>query len=113
VGPFLRQAAEALERLRAHPVMAPFLDPPAAARVSHEVPVSLRGVDGEIVRGTIDCVVERADGAIDVIEFKTGQRRDAHRGQLSLYVSAAQALFPTAVVHGHLVYASDEPATFR
>jgi ATP-dependent helicase/nuclease subunit A len=106
VGRFLKRASAALDRLRAHPVVrSVFLDSPSVAWVCHEVPVSLQGERGEIVRGTIDCVVSRRDGGIEVLEFKTGQPREAHRRQLEVYVGAVRSLFPGTLVAGHLVYA--------
>jgi ATP-dependent helicase/nuclease subunit A len=60
-----------------------------------EVPFSMMLSEGSvmrIVRGTIDCLVERADGGLTVVEFKTGRPRDAHRRQLDLYVRAVRAM---------------------
>jgi len=79
-----------------------------AGEALHEVPFSLsRG--GQILRGTIDCLVVRApDGsdpaAVTVVEFKTGRKRAEHQQQLDVYVEAARALFPAASVDGVLVY---------
>ncbi|MBA3295439.1 MAG: PD-(D/E)XK nuclease family protein, partial [Acidobacteria bacterium] len=73
-----------------------------------EVPFSLRvsaGGQTEVVRGTIDCLVEGADGAVTILEFKTGCARVAHQAQLDLYVRAARALFPGTSVTGRLIYA--------
>ena len=72
----------------------------------HEVPFSLALPERrEVVRGSIDCLVVRADGSVSVVEFKTGRRRDEHEAQLEWYVRAAQAMFPDALVDGRLVYA--------
>ena len=60
-----------------------------------------------VLRGTIDCLVRRADGSMLVIEFKTGARRPVHEQQLDLYRRAAQALFPAARVEAALVYAGE------
>jgi len=57
-----------------------------------------------ILRGTIDCVLLRADGRLTVIELKTGEPQSHHRRQLSLYVDAARSLFPEAAVDGRVVY---------
>lgn len=74
----------------------------------HEVPFSMRRViDGSpvVLRGTIDCLVQKDDGSIVVVEFKTGKRRFSHQQQLDLYLDAARALFPDVPVEGRLVYA--------
>jgi ATP-dependent helicase/nuclease subunit A len=57
-----------------------------------------------ILRGTIDCVLRRADGRLTVIELKTGEPQPHHRRQLSLYLDAARNLFPDAEVDGRVVY---------
>jgi ATP-dependent helicase/nuclease subunit A len=72
----------------------------------YEVPFSLRNPGSpSIVRGVIDCLVQRADGSIAVVEFKTGARRPEHEQQVAAYVAAARALFPASAVDGILVYA--------
>jgi hypothetical protein len=48
--------------------------------------------------------VQRDDGTIAVLEFKTGKRRASHEEQLALYVDAARRLFPGAVIEGHMIY---------
>jgi RecB family endonuclease NucS len=48
--------------------------------------------------------VRRGDGAITILEFKTGRPRPEHQQQLELYAQAAKRLFPGAVVDGLLVY---------
>jgi len=70
----------------------------------HEVPFSLRREDGSIIRGAIDCVLKRTNGAIEVLEVKTGRPMAAHERQLEIYVAAARALFPDAAVDGRLIY---------
>ena len=57
-----------------------------------------------IVRGTIDCLRRWVDGRLTVFELKTGRVQPDHERQLSLYVDAARALFPDAVVDGRLIY---------
>jgi ATP-dependent helicase/nuclease subunit A len=79
----------------------------ASGRCLHEVPFSMRrDRDGrsQVLRGTIDCLVQRNDGSIAVLEFKTGKRRSSHEQQLALYVEAARILFPHAAIEGHLIY---------
>jgi RecB family exonuclease len=72
----------------------------------HELPFSSVAGDqpGRVLRGTIDCLVRRADGSIVVIEFKTGAPSPAHQSQLDLYVRAARAMFPESSVTGRVVY---------
>ncbi|MCX6549646.1 MAG: PD-(D/E)XK nuclease family protein [Acidobacteria bacterium] len=80
------------------------------AECLYEVPVSLRrpggGPDGDdvVLRGVIDCVVQRPSGDVMVLDVKTGAERDADTQQLAAYVEAARALFPGAAVEGRLVY---------
>jgi ATP-dependent exoDNAse (exonuclease V) beta subunit len=62
-----------------------------------------------ILRGTIDCLIQRDDGSVVVLEFKTGRPRPGHRRQLDLYVDAARNLFRGAAVEGRLIYAGDSP----
>jgi ATP-dependent helicase/nuclease subunit A len=57
-----------------------------------------------ILRGTIDCLVRRTDGSVLILEFKTGRRQPEHQRQLELYLTAARALFPGAVVSGLVAY---------
>jgi ATP-dependent helicase/nuclease subunit A len=72
----------------------------------HEVPFSL-AVDGRVVRGTIDCLVQTPDGEIAVLEFKTGRRRPEHEAQTAVYEQAAASLFPGRRVVTQLLYAAD------
>jgi ATP-dependent helicase/nuclease subunit A len=74
----------------------------------HEVRFAMATQEG-IVRGTIDCLVRRRDGAITILEFKTGRARPEHRAQLDLYVRAAAQLFPGARVEAILVYPDTRP----
>ena len=73
-----------------------------SGRPYHEVPFTM-AVDGQIVRGTIDCLVASSDRVI-VLEFKTGRPRPEHQAQAEVYRAAAQALFPAAAVESRLVY---------
>ncbi|MGE5815966.1 MAG: UvrD-helicase domain-containing protein [Acidobacteriota bacterium] len=76
-----------------------------------EVPFALRLAAGRevILRGSIDCLVQRPDGSVLVLEFKTGRRSAAHEKQLEIYVTAARAMFPGAHVEGKLVSPEPEP----
>ena len=81
-----------------------------AGEVAYEVPFTLRDASGEgarAVRGVIDCLVRGADGALRVVEIKTGRRAAWHEQQLDLYVRAAQALAPGAAVTGVLLTPDD------
>jgi ATP-dependent helicase/nuclease subunit A len=87
-------------RLAARPdVQALFADGTAA----FEVPVSLVQ-DGRVLRGTIDCLIRRPDGALVVVEVKTGPPRPEHQRQLEAYLGAIQALGPAIRATGCLVH---------
>ena len=75
----------------------------------HEVPFTM-AVDGRILRGTVDCLVQTAPDRFTVLEFKTGRERPEHRAQVELYQRAMQQVFPDCVVDARLVYAGT-PAT--
>jgi len=80
----------------------------ASGRILHEAPFSMMTTrDGSplVLRGAIDCLVQKDDGSIVVLEFKTGRPRPSHQRQLDLYVEAARALFPGAAVEGRVIYA--------
>jgi ATP-dependent helicase/nuclease subunit A len=79
----------------------------------HEVPFSMRQDAGTIVRGSIDCLLERRNGVVQVLEFKTGQPLAAHQAQLAIYCIAARALMPNVPVEGRLIYVDEAEATFR
>ena len=119
-----RQAAETFQRVAAREDIRTLLTSGACL---YEVPFSLRlpssaatpraehamresgllSTDGGshlIVRGTIDALVRQADGAIVVVEFKTGAPHVDHHEQLEMYVEAARAMFPGAAVTGRLIY---------
>jgi ATP-dependent helicase/nuclease subunit A len=68
-----------------------------------EVPVSLVQ-DGRVLRGTIDCLIRRPDGALVVVEVKTGPPRPEHQRQLAAYLGAIQALGPAIRATGCLVH---------
>jgi len=75
----------------------------------HEVPFTMRE-RGDVLRGTIDCVVRRGDGSVFVLEFKTGRPRPEHRVQLGLYKRAAEHIFAGSRVEALLVYPQDSIA---
>ena len=101
----LARALALAARLREDPRVAGLV---ASGRALFEVPFSLALDARAIVRGSIDCLVRADDGRVTVVELKTGARRPEHEAQLALYVDAARALFPDAVVEGLLVYATND-----
>ena len=74
--------------------------------IYHEVPFSF-STGGQIIRGAIDCLIRQEDGSIQILEFKTGQRRDEHQRQAEIYRRAAEAIFSDAVVAVDVLYALD------
>jgi DNA helicase-2/ATP-dependent DNA helicase PcrA len=59
-----------------------------------EIPFTLRK-DGTVVRGRIDAVYEGGDGALEIVDFKTGKAfapGDTAADQLELYAEALRAL---------------------
>jgi ATP-dependent helicase/nuclease subunit A len=73
-----------------------------------EVPFSVRPASAQtIFRGTFDCLIQRRDGGVTVLELKTGARAPEHDQQLEIYLTAARAMFPGTPVEGRLVYAKD------
>lgn len=102
----IERAAAALTALRQNPdVSELFETSPSILWRRHEVPFSLHQADGSVVRGTIDCVVKRTSGVIEILEFKTGRRLPEHARQLEVYVTAGRSLFPEVPVEGRLIYA--------
>ena len=97
-------AARAWRAMRTRPDVTAVL---SSGRRLHEVPFSLAtGTAGNeaVLRGSIDCLVQRDDGSVAILEFKTGTRRDSHQRQLDIYVAAASALFPKASIDSFLIY---------
>jgi ATP-dependent helicase/nuclease subunit A len=74
-------------------------------RALHEVPFTM-SIEGRMVRGTFDCVVETAPGAFTLLEFKTGRERLEDRQQVDLYLQALRYLFPSASIEARVVYAA-------
>ena len=80
----------------------------SGARIQHEVPFSMvtrHDAKPVVLRGVIDCLVEKNDGSILVVEFKTGRPRAFHQRQLALYLEAAASIYPNARIDGRLIYA--------
>jgi len=97
---------EAIARFRALSAQQGLRELYQSGRAFHEVPFTM-AVDGRILRGTIDCLVEIAPDRVAVLEFKTGRRRVEHQAQADVYRLAAEGLFPGASVDARLVYTSD------
>jgi len=92
----------------------------ASGRCDYEVPFSLivapplaaelglPAVDAPArVRGAIDCLVERPDGTLVVLDFKTGRPRAEDALQLRVYERAVALAYPGSVVEAFVVYAGD------
>jgi ATP-dependent exoDNAse (exonuclease V) beta subunit len=75
----------------------------SAPRKLHEVPFTMT-IDGRVLRGSVDCLVETSPGCLTVLEFKTGRERPEHRTQLDLYLRAMREAFPDATIESKLVY---------
>ena len=71
-----------------------------------EVPFSLAapGRSGDVVRGTVDCLILGADGSATVLEFKTGEARSEHLAQATLYGEAMAALLGGVPVRVKVLY---------
>ena len=70
------------------------------------MPFSVRLASSQtILRGTFDCLIQRRDGGMTVLELKTGKPAPEHDQQLETYLAAARAMFPGTQVEGKLVYA--------
>jgi ATP-dependent exoDNAse (exonuclease V) beta subunit len=105
VDDIVAEAVTAWRRLRSRKDVVSLL---VGDRLLHEVPFSMSiRSNGEpvVLRGVIDCLVQKNDGSILVVEFKTGRPRPSHQRQLDLYVDAAMAIYPGARIEGRLVYA--------
>jgi ATP-dependent exoDNAse (exonuclease V) beta subunit len=73
-----------------------------------EVPFSVRIASSQqILRGTFDCLIQRRDGGITIVELKTGKPAAEHDQQLEVYLTAARSMFPGTPVEGKLVYARE------
>jgi ATP-dependent helicase/nuclease subunit A len=99
----LRRARDIWSRITCDSAVAHDL---ASGELFFELPFSSVDPDqpGRVLRGTIDCLVRRADGSVVVLEFKTGAQSPAHSAQLAVYLDAARGLFPGSAVTGKVVY---------
>jgi hypothetical protein len=71
-----------------------------------EVPFSIEapGAPGDVVRGTVDCLIVAPDGSATVLEFKTGEARGEHQTQAALYGAAITALLGGVAVDVKVLY---------
>jgi ATP-dependent exoDNAse (exonuclease V) beta subunit len=107
IGQVFAGASDAYLALCRQPVLLRALE---SGEAIFEVPFSVRPASAQpILRGTFDCVVRRSDGGITILELKTGRPSPEHDQQLSMYLTAARALFPGMPVEGKLVYADGGP----
>jgi hypothetical protein len=67
------------------------------------VSYSLRDRGGQIIRGTIDRLVRRRSGEIDVIAYRSGLSSGRDEERLAQAVKAARRLFAGSSVHGRVV----------
>jgi ATP-dependent exoDNAse (exonuclease V) beta subunit len=61
------------------------------------------------VRGVMDCLARSPEGAITVVDFKTGEPRPRDRDQMEVYLEAARHISGGRPVSGRLVYAGHDP----
>jgi RecB family exonuclease len=101
---WIEQAVEAFEAIRGRADVQEVL---RDAEAFYEVPFSMVE-QGRVVRGTIDCLVRSASGAVTVLEFKTGRPKPEHEVQAGFYRRAAQSVFSGIPVTSLLVYATPE-----
>lgn len=98
------EAVSAWRSLRTRKDVAALL---SGDRILHEVPFSMvtqHSGRSVVLRGVIDCLVQKRDGSVLVLEFKTGHPRRSHQRQLQLYVEAAASIYPGVNVDGQLIY---------
>jgi ATP-dependent helicase/nuclease subunit A len=97
------QARSAYLALCGQPTLSQALE---SGNALFEVPFSVRpGSSQTILRGMFDCLIQRSDGGMTVLELKTGKPAPEHKQQLEMYLKAARALFPGTSVEGKLIYA--------
>jgi len=71
----------------------------------YETPFSWRPPGAvDVVRGTIDCLVVDAAGAMTVVEIKTGRPRVEHQAQVDTYLAALRAQYGDVPIRGEVVY---------
>ena len=92
--------AAAIESLAGRADLAALI---SGSHVQHEVPVSVRAADGTVLRAVVDMIVQRPDGVVTVVEFKTGVPREADARQLAAYVEGIRALAPALIVESRMI----------
>ena len=94
-----RQAAavRALEALAARDHLAGRI---SEWHVQHDVPVSVFGSDGTILRTAAEMVVRRPGGAITVVTLASGAGGEADRHRLAAIVGGFRAMAPGSIVEG-------------
>lgn len=100
-------------------VLAPFVQSACYQEISAckllaaEMPFTLALADGSVQNGLMDAVLERPDGTIWVIDYKTdhvkpGQEHtlfdQKYRAQLTVYQQAAQQIFAGKIVRASVVF---------
>ncbi|HYS25850.1 MAG TPA: PD-(D/E)XK nuclease family protein, partial [Vicinamibacterales bacterium] len=79
----------------------------SAGRRLHDVPFTTT-VEGRVLRGTVDCLVETAPDRLTLLEFRTGRERPEHRTQGDLYLQAMRQAFPGASIDARVIHAFDD-----
>jgi ATP-dependent helicase/nuclease subunit A len=92
--------ATAIEALASRADLAALI---TGSHVQHEVPVSVRAADGTVIRAVVDMIVQRPDGVVTVVEFKTGVPREADARQLAAYAEGIRALAPALIVESRMI----------
>ncbi len=98
-----RAALELYRAMRGRADVAALVE---GGRCLYEVPFSYLPPDrpGVCIRGVVDCLVEGADGALTVLEFKTGGPRDEHRVQAEFYGRAMESAIGRGPVRAVVCY---------
>jgi len=98
-----REVVALYRALRARPDVAALL---ASGECYYEVPLSFLDPNGSgaCVRGFVDCLVAAPDGALTVLEFKTGQPRPEHEAQARLYALGLEAVLGAGPVRALVCY---------
>ncbi|HYR93587.1 MAG TPA: UvrD-helicase domain-containing protein [Methylomirabilota bacterium] len=79
----------------------------SAGRRLHDVPFTTT-VEGRVLRGTVDCLVETAPDRLTLLEFRTGREGPEHRTQVDLHLQAMRQAFPGASIDARVIHAFDD-----
>jgi ATP-dependent helicase/nuclease subunit A len=104
-----RSLVEDACRIISNPAYSDIFSPEALA----EAPIAAVTPDGSVITGTVDRLLV-ADGAVRLIDFKTGRAvpktaseiLPAHLRQMAAYVAALEVIFPGRDVDAALLYTS-------